>query len=217
MKRLVMFDMDGVLFNSMPYHVKAWHRTLKDYGLDIPEDVFYQNEGRTGRSMVSLLLGRDVGEEWRSWYSHKSLYFKAYPEPPVMPGALDAVRAVHNSGIPASVVTGSAHVPLMNRLGREFPGLFRSDWMITSADVAYGKPSPEPYMKGAEKAGVPASDAVVVENAPLGIQSGHAAGCFVVAVNTGPLPDRTLLDSGADVLFHSMSELAVAFPFLLDQ
>ena len=50
-------------------------------------------------------------------------------------------------------------------------------------------------------------NSMVVENAPLGIEAGSAAGCFVIAVNTGPLNDDVLLDAGADILFHSMTEL----------
>jgi len=71
-----------------------------------------------------------------------------------------------------------------------------------------GKPDPEPYLTGLRKAGVAPQDAVVVENAPMGVESGHAAGCLVVAVNTGPLPDQCLLDAGADYLFPSMDALA---------
>jgi len=209
MKRLVMFDMDGVLFDSMPYHAKAWRHTMLDYGVDLPETVFYMNEGRTGKSTVSLLLGREVSDaEWREYYAHKTVYFESYPQTPVMPGAVEAVKAVRSCGVEATIVTGSGQGALLGRIESTFPGLFNLSCMVTSADVEHGKPSPEPYLRGLQKSGCPACDAIVVENAPLGVRSGHAAGCYVVAVNTGPLPDSTLLDAGADVLFHSMSELA---------
>ena len=60
---------------------------------------------------------------------------------------------------------------------------------------------------GLEKAGVKANEAIVIENAPIGVQAGKAAGIFTVAVNTGPLPAQVLLDAGADLLFTSMQEL----------
>jgi beta-phosphoglucomutase-like phosphatase (HAD superfamily) len=57
-----------------------------------------------------------------------------------------------------------------------------------------------------EKAGIQAHEAIVVENAPLGVRAGVAAGIFTVAVNTGPLPESALLDEGANLLFPSMPD-----------
>jgi beta-phosphoglucomutase-like phosphatase (HAD superfamily) len=79
--------------------------------------------------------------------------------------------------------------------------------MVTAYDVKYGKPNPEPYLMGLKKAGVSASEAVVVENAPLGVRAGVAAGIFTIAVNTGPLPDEVLGREGANVVFPSMQYL----------
>ena len=59
-----------------------------------------------------------------------------------------------------------------------------------------------------EKAGVEANEAIVVENAPLGVRAGVAAGIFTIAVNTGPLDDEVLLAEGANLLFPTMSSLA---------
>ena len=61
---------------------------------------------------------------------------------------------------------------------------------------------------GLKKAGVQANEAFVVENAPMGVQAGVAAGIFTIAVNTGPLDDRVLLEAGADLLYPSMTALA---------
>lgn len=61
---------------------------------------------------------------------------------------------------------------------------------MTAFDVKLGKPHPEPYLMGLEKAGVKSHEAFVVENAPMGVRAGVAAGIFTIAVNTGPLDDR---------------------------
>lgn len=209
MKKLVMFDMDGILFDSMPNHATAWSKTMHDMGYDFPESVYYENEGRTGSGTIALLLGHPVDNAFcQEVYSRKAAYFDALPKASPMPGALEAVSAVRKLGIPAIVVTGSGQKLLMTRIAENYPGLFNPDWMVCSADVSKGKPDPEPYLLGASKAGIGPRDAVVVENAPLGVRAGHDAGCFVVAVNTGPLTDEALLEQGADVIFHSMSELA---------
>ncbi len=80
--------------------------------------------------------------------------------------------------------------------------------MVTAFDVKLGKPHPEPYLMGLKKAGVEAHEAIVVENAPMGVQAGVAAGIFTIAVNTGPLNDSVLLDAGADLLYPGMTALA---------
>ena len=80
--------------------------------------------------------------------------------------------------------------------------------MVTAYDVKYGKPHPEPYLMGLQKAGVAANEAIVIENAPMGVEAGVAAGIFTIAVNTGPLPDQVLLDRGANLLFPNMATLA---------
>jgi len=66
---------------------------------------------------------------------------------------------------------------------------------------------------GLQKAGnLQPSEAMVVENAPLGVRAGKAAGIYTIAVNTGPLPDKVLLDAGANILFPSMTALSDAWP-----
>ena len=217
MKKLVMFDMDGVLFDSMPNHAAAWSRTMADFGCEYPDTVYYENEGRTGSSTIELLLGRHISEqECRRIYDLKASYFDAMPKARPMPGAFGAVKAVRDRGVPAIVVTGSGQKLLMSRIAEAYEGMFRTEWMVCSADVRHGKPDPEPYLMGLRKAGVAPEDAVVIENAPLGVRSGHDAGCLVVAVNTGPLPDACLLEQGADLLFHSMSELAAEMGKILE-
>ena len=61
---------------------------------------------------------------------------------------------------------------------------------------------------GLEKAGVHPWEAIVIENAPLGVEAAHTAQIFTVAVNTGPLPDETLRNAGADIVLPSMATLA---------
>ena len=79
--------------------------------------------------------------------------------------------------------------------------------MVTSFDVKQGKPHPEPYLMGLAKAGVRAEEALVVENAPLGVESAHKAGIFTLAANTGPLPDKILFEAGADLVFSGMDQV----------
>ena len=128
-----------------------------------------------------------------------------------MPGAEALLQKVQRDGLTALVVTGSGQLSLLRRLESNFPGVFSAEKIISSKDVVHGKPSPEPYLKGLEKAGVRPWEALVVENAPLGVRAGVAAGVFTVALNTGPLPDAALLNEGANVLFPSMQAFCDAW------
>ncbi len=220
--KTVMFDMDGVLFDSMPYHARSWHRAMADFGLDLPVDEAFTHEGRTGSDTIGIVTRRQLGreaseEECKRIYARKSEYFNQFPEARRMPGALETVSEVKRCGAVPMVVTGSGQASLLARLEKNFPGLFKAEWMVCAKDVKYGKPNPEPYLMGMQKAGIEnVWQTMVIENAPLGVEAGHRAGCFVVAVNTGPLPDGMLLEAGANLLFHSMDELSrwisVIFP-----
>ena len=214
--KAVLFDMDGVLFDSMPNHAYAWSHAMTQFGLAMTPEEAYMNEGRTGSGTINILAqrfwGRDATEEEKQQiYAAKSEVFNQCPEAKPMPGAWELLQKVKASGKTIVLVTGSAQDSLLERLNTRFPGIFTPDRMVTGNDVKHGKPFPEPYLMGLAKAGVKAEEAVVVENAPLGVEAAHAAGIYTIAANTGPLPDQVLLDAGADIVFPSMQALANAW------
>lgn len=222
--KAAMFDMDGVLFDSMKNHAYSWHNTMKHFGFDLPEWEAYMHEGRTGAGTINIVSMRERGheataEEIEEMYKYKSELFNTCPKAERMPGAYELLTQVKESGVVPIVVTGSGQKTLLARLNRNFSDIFRADLMVTAFDVKYGKPNPEPYLMGMEKykkkldaegkdCVLSPCNFIVVENAPLGVQAGVAAGVFTIAVNTGPLPDNALLEQGAHLLFHSMQEFS---------
>ena len=210
--RAVLFDMDGVLYNSMSSHAKAWHRAMAEFGYDLPEEEVYMHEGRTGASTVNLVSMRQRGveeteERIQEIYKVKSTYFNQYPPAEPMPGAYDLLQKIKAQGLKILIVTGSGQHSLLDRLNHHFPDIFCRELMVTAFDVKYGKPHPEPYLMGMQKGDLRPEECVVVENAPLGVRAAKAAGIYTIAVNTGPLPDTALTDEGADALFPSMQAL----------
>lgn len=210
--RAVLFDMDGVLYNSMPSHAKAWHRAMAHFGYDLPEQEAYMHEGRTGASTINIVSRRQRGveeseERIQEIYRVKSQFFNEYPPAEPMPGALELLRKLQAQGLKILIVTGSGQASLLDRLNHHFPGVFCRELMVTAFDVQRGKPDPEPYLMGLQKGGLCAEECVVVENAPLGVRAAKAAGIFTIAVNTGPLPDEALINEGADLLLPSMQTL----------
>ncbi len=218
--KAVLFDMDGVLFDSMPYHAESWHTVMKMHGFDLSREEAYQHEGRTGRSTIDLVCKRQKGraatdEEIQSIYAKKTELFNSNPPAPPMKGALELLNKVKEAGYTIVLVTGSGQKSLLGRLEEHYPGIFHPDLMVTAFDVQHGKPHPEPYLMGLEKAGVRPEEALVVENAPLGVQSASAANIYTVAVNTGPLEPEMLLGNGADTLYTSVMALHDQFDSLL--
>lgn len=214
----VLFDMDGVLYDSMPLHARAWKMLADDLGIKADENEFFAYEGRTGASTINILFNRGYGhgadeDTCRRLYAIKSRYFKEMTPPEVMPGAKAAVGECMKRGAATVLVTGSAQASNLERLGREFPGAFAG--RVTGNDVRRGKPDPEPFLMGMAKAGVEPWQAVAIDNAPLGVESASGAGAFTIGVRTGPLPEGALRAAGADIEINSMAECAEILAQLL--
>ena len=212
--RAYFFDMDGVLFDSMPRHAIAWEEVMKRHGLPFTARDCYINEGRTGESVIreafQNVLGRDATpEEVKTIYAEKSAYYHQLLKTttPTIPGVAEVLQFVKECGHQVWVVTGSGMRTLLDSLNNVFPAIFQQDRMITAYDVVKGKPDPEPYLKAWERSGLQKEQCFVIENAPLGVRSGKAAGLTVYAVNTGILTREDLLQAGADQVFDSMTEL----------
>ena len=211
-EKAYFFDMDGVLFDSMPRHAIAWEEVMRQHGLPFTAYDCYVNEGRTGESVIreafQKVLGRDATpEEVKTIYAEKSAYYHQLLQTttPTIPGIVDVLQFVKQQGHQIWVVTGSGMRTLLDSLNEVFPSIFQQDRMITAFDVTHGKPDPEPYLKAWERSGLKKEQCFVIENAPLGIRSGKAAGLTVYAVNTGILTKEDL--SQADQVFNNMTEL----------
>lgn len=186
---------------------------MEKYGMHMTWHDVYLNEGATGHDTIVRISLRDRGieasdSEIDQIYGYKAQLFRSMPQARIMPGAQEVFRKVAAAGLKILIVTGSGQKNLIERVQRDYNGYITRDRMVTAFEVTRGKPYPDPYLKGLKLAGVPASDAVVVENAPLGIRSAVLAGIDTIAVNTGPLEDQILLAEGPALLLHSMQELA---------
>ena len=189
---------------------------MTEYGLQMTPEEVYMNEGRTGSATINMLAqrfwGRDATEKEKLLiYEAKSKIFNTCPEPKPMPGAMETLMAVKEKGLKIVLVTGSAQISLLEKLEQSFPSFFNQELMVTGFDVKQGKPFPEPYQKGLQKAGIKPEEGIVVENAPLGVEAAHAAGIFTIAANTGPLEDSILKKAGADIILPSMMDVAKFF------
>ncbi len=212
MPKAVFFDQDGILYNSMPYHAESWAYAMTKHGLPYTPEECYRNEGRTSTGVIQEYFQRIYGKEAtpeliEAIYTDKTEHFNEMTGgfPGTIPGVSDVLHFLYDHGVQCWVVTGSGQHNLIDALNETFDHVFTG--IISSFDVQYGKPNPEPYLKAWTRSGFKKEECMVVENAPLGVRAAKAAELFACAVNTGPLPDSDLAAEGADRIFPDMYAL----------
>ncbi|GAF05085.1 HAD family hydrolase [Saccharicrinis fermentans] len=208
--RCVIFDMDGVLYDSMKNHEIAWTGCFKTVGIDFPAYEAYLHEGSPGLETIAYVyrqyLNKEVSEEeCERIYNEKIRLMGQLPIAEKMPQMGDLIDFIRETGMDVWVVTGSKQPTLLDRLSDDFG--IPAKQIISASDVTKGKPDPEPYAKAVARCGFTAEQCMVVENAPLGVQSAKAAGVTTIAVNTGVLEDEVLVEAGADIVLPDTSSL----------
>ncbi|MFI3239178.1 MAG: HAD-IA family hydrolase [Bacteroidales bacterium] len=216
-----LVDMDGVLYDSMKNHTAAWFRLFTELGVKCVYEEFYLYEGMTAKATFNKLFNREFGhgvtdEQVRELYQRKIDYFRELPDVGVIDGTAQVLNTIKSRGLNMVLVTGSAQGTLLEKIDTDYPNLFKTNDRVTALDVTNGKPHPEPYIKGMGKVNATPTECIVIENAPLGVQAGHAAGCFTCAITTGPIARDEMIKSGADIVFDSMEQFAANITPLLD-
>lgn len=218
--KTVLFDMDGVLYDSMKNHAYSWSESFKKWGIDFsPYDV-YMNEGRTGDSTVEIAFKEHLNrnatkKEIEDLYRYKSELMQNMPEVEILPGMQEVVSKTIEAGIKAIVVTGSSQPSLIQRLLKDFN--IQENDVISGFDVKIGKPHPEPYFMGLKKANCTPQEALVIENAPMGVDSSVAAGIMTIGVNTGILRPEELSSRGAFLVLPNTESLLEIWDSILQR
>ena len=167
--------------------------------------------------MVKKQKGIDISlDEAQKMYDVKTDIFHSMPTAEIFPGVKEIMQKIKDAGMQVGVVTGSGQRPLILRLLNDFGEYLDEAHIVTAYDVKRGKPNPDPYLMGLQKAGdLKPWEGIEVENAPLGVRAGVAANIFTVAINSGPLPDKELSDKGSNLLYHQMTEFCAEFEQLI--
>lgn len=208
--KCAIFDMDGVLYDSMKNHEITWKQAFEAEGIDFPGYEAYLHEGRPGDETIAYIFKNYINKEasqqdMERVYAEKVRLMAKAPLAEKMPMIGELIEMLRRNGIAVWVVTGSGQPTLLSRLSRDFN--IEDEHIISAKDVTKGKPHPEPYLKAVEGSGFSADQCIVVENAPLGVRSAKAAGINTIAVNTGVLQDEVLAREGADIVLPDTSSL----------
>ena len=190
MKRFeaVHFDMDGVIANTEHLHVKAEQQTCIDHEFAIDIEQWGGYKGRTAVDIFRHLIdtyGDPKIHNIEKLMAYKTDVFLQLAETELeqIEDAVEFLQWSRGFFENMSLVTSSnkrTQEFIVEKLG--IKELF--DTVVTGSDIENGKPHPEPYQKAIRAMGVSAHRSLVVEDSMSGIQSGHGAGCEVMAVTT---------------------------------
>jgi len=198
--RGVLFDLDGVLVDSTPAVARVWAGWAMEHGFSDPEEIVRIAHGRPSIATIRELLPNADHEAENREVERREIADTDGVIP--LPGVPELLR-----GLPYgrwAIVTSCTRALAEVRIAAA--GLPKPKQLVTCTDVLRGKPDPEPYLKGAEMLGVPASECLVVEDAPAGIRAGKAAGARVLALRT-TASDEELQEAGANYILTDLSEL----------
>jgi len=197
--RAILFDMDGVLIDSAPAVERVWRKWAHARHLD-PDKVVAQAHGR--RSIETIRAVAPQMDAGRENAKVEQMEIDDKEGVTALPGAFDLMRRLPPEQF--ALVTSATRPLAVARLG--YAGLPIPRHMVTADDVVHGKPSPEPYLKGAALLGLAPAECIVCEDTPAGIASAHAAGMRAIAVGN-TYPAREL--AAADAMAASLEGIAI--------
>lgn len=203
--KAIIFDMDGVLVDSMPYHAEAWKQAFLTVGIKIKREAIYELEGSNHMQLIDIIFRRfgrtPTEDDMRELNRKKVEIFDRIERAVPFEGIKELLVSLKQKH-KLAVVSGSNRKTVHDILNRFFPGIF--DVIIDGDDSSESKPSPAPYLKAVGKLGIPKEHCLVVENAPLGIRSAKSGGLRCIAIPA--YLDRKFLEE-ADVIAESHREL----------
>lgn len=195
----ILFDLDGVLVDSTRSVERQWRAWAREQGIDGDKVMAVAHGVRTIEVIRAVAPHLDAEEEVRKLESREA---EDRDGVVAMPGAVELVRMIPEGRW--CVVTSGTRQLASTRL-RLF-GIPAPKIMITADDVANGKPHPAPYLKGAELLGVNPDECLVIEDAPAGIQSAHAARMRVIGL-ASTYPASALRE--ADAVVEKLAQIRV--------
>jgi HAD superfamily hydrolase (TIGR01509 family) len=182
--RAVVFDLDGLMFNTEELFHLAGHELLRRRGLVMTPELLTQMMGRRPREAFTVLVDTlGLSETIEDLLLESKVIFDEFRARRLapMPGLFETLAAIERRGLPKGVATSSPRRYLEEIL-RQFELLERFHLTLTAEDVTHGKPHPEIYLAAAERLGVAPAEMLVFEDSETGTRAAAAAGAVVVSV-----------------------------------
>jgi beta-phosphoglucomutase len=213
MIKAILFDLDGVIVDSLHYHYLAWDHMFKEIGGSVTEESIFLSEGMNSSDILPLFLKKfNVKlpiEKHQKFIEDKRNYFRQIVKLTYYPNAFETIEKLRDLGYKSALVTACARKNMEMSIDTEHQKLF--DFIISGDDVAHSKPNPDPYLIAQKTLGLEVSECVAIENAPLGVESAKNAGMICIAVES--TLGREYLQE-ADFIINEIQELTGFFPKL---
>ena len=206
-----IFDMDGVVIDSNPFHKIAWEKFLSGQGIPFDDQLFDNVlSGRTGPTSLRLIFGEDLSQEKLDLYleevdsNYQNILRESDDVRPIA-GVHAFLDQITGNGIRLALATSA---PVLNiELGLEKLKLENTfEHIVGKVDVSHGKPHPEVYLTTLKLLGMTAENCVVFEDSKAGIQSALNAGIQVVGIASGHSKEE-LLDEGVSMVLDDFTGL----------
>jgi HAD superfamily hydrolase (TIGR01509 family) len=210
MIKAFIFDMDGVIIDSEPFHYEFQLATMKAFGIDIPKEEFDQFTGMTNPEIWSILkkeynLAPSVEEIIEQQLNQKLAYLKDLQIGPI-DGILELLQDLRRNHI-AIALASSSPIRFIEAVLDKFNIRDYYDCVISGEVVGKGKPHPEIFLKTARELGVSPEHCMVLEDSRNGTIAAKSAGMRCIGFAN---PNSGLQDlSAADVIVNSIREINV--------
>lgn len=207
----VLWDLDGVLVDTGPFHFAAWQAFMGEQGRDFTQADFQHTFGLRNDAILAYLFGNLSSQEAACLAERKERLFRSRLNGlTALPGAAETVKRLSSTGLKQAVVSSGPreNVELVLSLLGLLP-CFAA--IVAEQDVRRGKPDPEGFLLAAQRLGVSPGRCVVVEDAPQGVAAGKAAGMRCIGLASSRPPQALVR---ADLVVSILEDSRV-WPMLL--
>ena len=201
--KAVIWDMDGVIVDTAPYHLKAWQEVFQKRGVTFTEDDFRRNFGQRNDTIIRNVLGEAISQnEIDTIAIEKERNFRHIVRQNIkpLPGAIELIKSLGQHEFKQALASSAPveNIKLLTK-GLGIDNCFYA--IISGSDVIEGKPSPQGFLLAAQRLGVEPRNCIVAEDAIAGITAAKRAGMHCLAVtNTHPRSSLTEADLVVDTL-----------------
>ena len=206
--KAVIWDMDGVIADTAPYHLKAWQEVFQKRGVTFTEENFRHSFGQRNDTIIRDILGESTSKTVIDAISRdKERKFRNTVRQNIkpLPGVIELIKSLAPHGFKLALAS-SAPIENIKLLTKSLviDNCFHA--VVSGSDVTEGKPSPQVFLLAAQRLGVEPRNCVVIEDAIAGITAAKRAGMYCLAV-TNTHPNLSLKE--ADLVVDTLEAVTV--------
>jgi beta-phosphoglucomutase family hydrolase len=208
MFKAVIWDMDGVIADTAPYHFEAWQGVFQKRGVSFTEEDFRRNFGQRNDTIIRNVLGEGLslseidtiaGEKEENFRQRVMQHLKP------LPGAIELIKSLKEYGFKLALASSapSKNIQLVTQ-GLGINNCFHA--IVSGREVKEGKPSPQGFLLAAKRLGVAPQNCIIIEDAVAGVSAAKRAGMHCLAV-TNTHPRVSLME--ADLIVDTLDTVSV--------